>query len=200
MAISDSLVTAGVSAATGNYVGAGLSLVGAGISLFGGISQAEDAQKLTELSQQKIQQEGQIENQKHNAMRLSARRQQLEIMRNTQRARSMGLQASVNQGAQFGSGAAGGQAQEQAMGFYNLKGVNQNLEIGENIFGINKNISRINSQMTSIQGDMSTSAGISAIGGGISKSADSFGRLAGQAYSTGSGGSNPYYGPLDYNG
>lgn len=183
--IAGSLVGIGASAATGNYISAGLGLVGLGVSLFGGQQQAEDTKRAAELSMQNAKYEGDISDQKHKQMVLSSRRQQLEIIRNTQRARAMGLQAGVSQGAQFGSGVAGGQAEAQNMGFYNLQGVDNNVEIGNNIFDINRKISTNKIGIAQIQGDIAQDQGISAIGGAISKSADPLGRLSGQMFSGG---------------
>lgn len=177
------VASVGMSAATGNYVSAGLSLLGLGVSLLGGNQQAEDAKRAADLSMQNAQLEGDINEQKHTQMVVSSRRQQLEIIRNTQRARAMGLQASVTQGAQFGSGISGGQAEDQAMGFYNLKGVNNNVEIGENIFALNRKISANKIGISQAQSDMAADAGLAAVGGAISKSADPLGRLSGQLFS-----------------
>lgn len=185
MSISSQLLGFGSAAATGNYVAAGVDLVGLGVSLFGGAKQASDAKQASLISGNINRLEGQVNDQREQAMQLSARRQQLEIIRNTQRARSMGLQAAVSQGAQFGSGYSGGQAQELGMGSFNLQGVNQNLQSGENIFSINRDISKSKLALSQVQGQAATDAGISAIGGSIMKAGDPLGRLAGQFYSSG---------------
>lgn len=185
MAITDQLLGFGTAAATGNYVAAGVDLVGLGLSLYGGSKQASDAKMASQISGNVNRLEGQVNDQREQAMQLSARRQQLEIIRNTQRARAMGLQSATTQGAQFGSGFYGGQAQETAMGSFNLQGVNQNLEIGENIFGINREISKQKLALSQVQGQAATDAGISAIGGSVMKAGDPLGRLSGQFYSSG---------------
>ena len=81
-----------------------LAGVGAGMSIFGA-REAADAQK------QITQAERQIEGQRFKAMELDARRKQLEMFRNAQRARAMALSTATSQGAQHGSALAGAYGQ-----------------------------------------------------------------------------------------
>lgn len=86
-----------------------------------------------------------VEEQKNKAMELDARRQQLEVVRNQQRGRALALTTGVAQGGQgfVGGSSARGGAYGQASGQtgVNLLGIQQNLEIGRNIFGLNQGIS-----------------------------------------------------------
>lgn len=90
-----------------------------------------------------VQAQQQIEAQKARAMELDARRQQLEIIRNQQRNRALAVTTGVAQGGSIrGSSAlqgAFGQASGQTG--VNLLGVQQNLEIGRTITGLNETIS-----------------------------------------------------------
>lgn len=185
MAVSDGLVSAGVSAATGNYVSAGLSLVGVGLSLFGGNEQANIAKQEAQVSQDEIAQEQKVNDQRQQAMELSAHRQQLEIVRNTQRQRALGLASATSKGAQYGSGMPGGQADTTNQGVFAFQGVSQNLQIGENIFGLDKLISGDKSQMSALQGQMAEAGNYAAYGAAVSKSADPLGRLSGQLFASG---------------
>lgn len=83
-----------------------------------------------------------VEEQRFGAMELDARRRQLEVIRNQQRARSIGLTTATAQGARQGSGLQGGYAQASGQAGVNLSGIQQNLEIGRNIFGLNSDISK----------------------------------------------------------
>src|SRR5882757_6773508 len=120
----------------------GLGAVSLGMQLFGGLSAASDTKKAYGIQQNITGLEGNVNQQRQAAMELSARRQSLENFRATQRAQSQGLNNAVSQGAQFGSGLAGGEAQITAQGAFNNQGINQNLEIGRNIFGLNDKISQ----------------------------------------------------------
>lgn len=82
-----------------------------------------------------------IQVQQKQAMELDARRQSMEIIRNQQRSRALGLTAATSQGAAKGSGLQGGYGQASGQSNVNLLGVNQNLQIGEAIFGYNTDIS-----------------------------------------------------------
>lgn len=84
--------------------------------------------------------ERQAEAQRFQAMELDARRKQTEMIRNQQRARSLALSSATAQGSSRGSGLQGGYAQISGQTGFNLMGVQQNLEIGRNIFNINSAI------------------------------------------------------------
>ena len=173
----------------------GLAVLGLGMSLFGGANAASEAKHQAELSQQVGAQEQLINDQKHQQMMLSARRQQLENFRNVQRARAMGLNAAVNQGAQFGTGLIGGQAQAQNQGFENNLGINQGIEIGNNIFGINNTISGLKAQMSDSQSSQATYQGIASLGSSLTGTAKTVGSL-----SSGFSLSNPFSNGGNYSG
>ena len=170
----------------------GLQAVGMGMKLYGAFSGASDSSKYAEemnrQEQQKFGLEKAVNQQRQQAMELSGRRQQLEIFRNTQRARAMGLNASVNQGAQFGSGMPGGQASAQNQGFFNAAGVNRNLEVGRNIFGLDSQITDINATESTLkanyQSSQAKSQAWSSLGGSIMGAAGGIGNIAGAAGGT----------------
>lgn len=177
MGLFDSLVGTGVSAATGNYVGAAIGAAGLITSLIGGAGQTNAAKQSAQIQGQITGLESQVNDQRQQAMVLSARRQQLEIVRNNQRARAMGLNSAVNQGALFSSGYAGGQAQVGDQSLFNLTGVQQNLGIGQNIFSLDKQISAQKMQLSQVQSAAATDSGLSSLGGSIMKSADPVSKL-----------------------
>lgn len=156
-------------------------VVGLGMSLFGGASAASDAKQAAQIQSNIAGDEGELEAQRHQAMLLSASRQQTEIVRNNQRARSTALNNAVGQGAQFGSGIQGGLAQIQDQSLFNLAGVNQNLEIGNNMFGINQQITQQKQQLAQVQGQQATDLGIASLGGALTKAGPAIGNLAGSA-------------------
>jgi len=104
-------------------------------------------------------------------MQLNARRNSLEQFRNTQRMAARATAAATTQGAQFGSGLAGGLGQVTAQGAYNVAGLNQNLEIGENIFGLDRTISGEKLQLAKLQSDYgvtsATNQGFSSLGSSL---------------------------------
>lgn len=155
-----------------------VSVVGLGMSLFGGASAASDAKQAANIQSNIAGLEGGLENQRHTAMELSASRQSLEILRSNQRVRAMAQNSAVTQGAQFGSGIQGGLAQIQDQGLFNLAGVNQNLEIGEKMFGINQQITGQKQQLAQVQGQMATDQGLASLGGALVKAGPTIGNIA----------------------
>jgi hypothetical protein len=163
----------------------GIMAVGTGLSLFGQMGARKAAKKDRALAQQISQQEILLERQRRQAMRLDASRKLIENIRNSQLARAVATNNSVNQNAQFGSGIAGGMAQISGRENWNALGIEQNLQIGENMFGINEKISGLKAQRSEAQSDMYDSQGLSQLGSTLVKIGPTVGSLAGgQSLST----------------
>lgn len=170
----------------------GISAVGLGLQAFGSFSAAGKAKEAYGIQSQITNIEGQVNQQRQTAMELSARRQSMEIFRNNQRARAMAVNNATNQGASYGnsSGLPGGEAQVQNQSTFNLQGVNQNLQIGENIFGLDDQISKQKLALSQVQSQQATDQSIGQLGGGILKSAGTLGNIGQYAYGTYSNGIN----------
>jgi len=167
----------------------GLGLAGLGLSLFGGAKQADISKQQAQLSAQVAGVSGQIagdelqvQAQKKQQMELEANRQQLQNFRNVQQARARSLASATTQGAEFGSGLEGGLASASDQGNVNALGINQNLEIGRNIFGIDTDISQKKIQIAGLQsqsallgGKAATDQGITSLGGALLKSGPTIG-------------------------
>lgn len=108
-----------------------------------------------------------IEAQKRQAMELDAKRRELEVFRNVQRARSISLTNATLQGGQFGSGLLGGQAQASQAGNEDLTGIRQNLEVGRAIGDLNNDISRHKMALADLGADASFYSGLTSLGGSI---------------------------------
>lgn len=160
--------------------GAGFLMQAGG--LFGAFGASKQAQKEAEYQ---AQQEIEIQKQKRTAMELSSRRQQMENLRNTQLQRSMAITAATAQGAQLGTGLQGGLAQVTNTGNWNALGINQNTEIGENIFDLNQNISYSKINQSQHQADAAMWQGFGQLGGSLmgasGKMGNIFGGMGGQS-------------------
>src|SRR6266446_5197478 len=140
----------GTAAAGGfNPVSIGLGLAGLAMQVFGGLGAADVSKQQARISAQVAGVSGeiagdelQIQAQKQQQMQLEANRMQLQNFRNVQQARARSLASATTQGAEFGSGLEGGLASASDQGNVNALGINQNLEIGRNIFGIDTDISQ----------------------------------------------------------
>lgn len=179
-----SLAGIGLSAATGNWVGAAIGAVGLGMQLFGGNKQAEASKAMAEASADEAKHEQQINNLKSQQMELEGRRSQLQTIRNTQRAVAMGVNSSVSQGASTGSGILGGVYDTQNQGAFNLLGIGQALQTGRDINAQNNSISADKIKIAQYGGQAAEGQGIASLGGAVMKS----GGLVGQ-FSQGFGGS-----------
>jgi len=177
-----------------------ISAVGLGMQIFGGAKSASDSSSYAKevaanaaasnaISSNMISQEQGISNLKQQQMEIEGRRQQLQDIRNAQRARAMAIQTASNQGAQFGSGLQGGLAQISNQGLFDLSGVSSALTIGRGIGQFNNQISNDRIQLASLnaqaqtaqaqyQGQQSTDQGIASLGGALLKSGPTIGNMA----------------------
>jgi hypothetical protein len=155
----------------------GMTLAGLGTSIFGTISGMGAANQSSALAQQNAGLEMQVNSQRKQAMEVDARRRQLDVVRNNQRARSMAQTTATSEGAQFGSGLQGAYGQISGQAGFNLQGINQNLAIGRNIFGLDTQISQNKIQMAGLEGQQATDQGIGQLGGDLMRSAGPFSSL-----------------------
>ena len=169
------------------------SLIGAGTSLFGIGGSMSASKRAAEIAQQEAQVSGQIaqteigiNTQRRQQMVLDVNRQQMQTLRNTQLARSMAVSAAVNQGAQFGTGIAGGTSQVASQGGQDTRNLSQNFQIGSKVFDLNDQIDKykiqlasLGGQMASAQGDMAQSQGLTSLGAGIMSAASPFSKFLG---------------------
>lgn len=151
-----------------------LGVVGLGMSLFGGMGQASSAHEKAGLEQQKAGlsaenagYEGQQNEIRRSSMEMANRRSQLENFRTTQRQRAMAVQAGVNQGAQQGTGLAGGLAEVTSEGNYGLAGLQSSLTFGRGMFDLDSKISANRIQMARLGGQEAQTDATSATYGGI---------------------------------
>lgn len=172
---------------------AGLAIVGLGMSIFGTSKQVSATKQMGVVAQNQANASMEIANldkqvneQRRQQMVLTAQRQQLQTIRYSQLARSMALTSATSQGAQFGSGLQGGYGQISGDKNTNLLGVNQNLEIGQNIFNLDNlmddqkiKLAQYGADMAKLQGKSSTGAGLSSLGSSVGKAAGPLGSLLG---------------------
>lgn len=177
-----------------------IGAVGLGMSIFGGAKSASDSSKYsaeevansqqqTQVSTDEAQQEQGINTLKQQQMQLDAQRQNLQTIRTEQQKQALGLSTATAQGAQFGSGAAGGRAATIDSGLFNMVGVNSALAIGTGISNYNQKITGdkvtmlgLQSQEASIKGSatsaMATDQGFTSLGGALMKAGPIIGQLS----------------------
>lgn len=155
------------------------SLFGTALSIFGTSKAAQDAQEATQIHQQMVGTEQSINDQRQQQMVLTARRQSLQEYRNYQQARAKGLANATASGSQFSSGLKGGLGQESGEARTNLLGIGQNLQIGQNIFGLDAQLSSEKISLANVEGSQATNQGLASLGGSISRSAGPLGNVLG---------------------
>lgn len=162
-----------------------IAVAGLAISAFGAYQSYSSAQDASAISQQQIALQQRAEAERRKAMELDARRRRLEVIRNRQRVSSIATARATSQNAQLGSALPGSLAQIGNQAGFNLLGINQNLEIGRNIFDINAQLSQQNIAMANAQSGLAFGNSLGSFGSTLMGSAETFGRLT-------SGFANPY--------
>lgn len=154
------------------------AIAGVGLSAFSAVGQANAASRSAELQQEQIAEQQKQEALRKRAMELDARRRQMEVLRNQQRARSIALATSTGQGAGLGGSQLQG-AYGQISGQANTQGVGieQNLDLGRQMFDINANISSNRIAMAGVAGESATYGALGSLGGTLINSMGAVGRL-----------------------
>jgi hypothetical protein len=152
---------------TSNYTGLGIE--GAGITGQGlaAIGTMTDQHGIYQANQNIANDQSAINQVNYNTARMTISRNQLQETRNAQVARATAIAGATNQGAQFGSGLAGGTAQVTDQAQNNLLGLNQAMKSAGQIFTLNQDISNQNRAATSYGNNASMWQGIGQIASGV---------------------------------
>lgn len=155
----------------------GLGLIGIAGSIMGSMESAEGAKAKAAAEKQIAQLEIQADSVRRQAMEMSARRQQLQTVRNAQQAQAQALSNAVNQGAQFSSSASAGQGAVSAQAASANLGVSQSVQFGENIFDINAKVDQQKIAEADAETKMYSGQGMSSLFGDLTKAAPGIGNL-----------------------
>lgn len=177
--IFSGIISAGLGLASGNPLAIASGVAGIGLSIAGGIGSASAASQKAEAERAIAGLETKQDQVRKQAMEISARRQQMEVLRNQQRARSLALNNATSQGAQFGSGLQGGYGQVAGQSGVNLLGISQGLQSGQQMFGLNQQVNQQKMNIASSESSAATSAGLSKLGGGLLNSFQPIKNLSG---------------------
>jgi len=153
---------------------AGIGVAVSAASAAGGF-QASQQQAKAQQRSLALQQE--IEQKRRLAMNLDAARKNREISRQAQVARAQALATTTAQGASQGSGLEGAYGAISGQSAVNTKGVNQNQEIGNNIFDANAQIGIASADMASAQSSGAMFQGLGTLGGALVKNSGTIGKI-----------------------
>lgn len=180
---------------SGSGLGADFGGVGLGLSAVGAIEGIQTANKeaavqtqIAGVSQNIFQQQMNVNAQRQQQMFLDTQRQQIQNVRNFQRARAQGLTNAVSGGSQFSSGLSGAYGQQSGQANTNALGNSQNFQVGQNIFGFTNaesidkmQIAGLQGTLANLQGQGAVWQGIGGAGQGMLAGAGSFGKLFGNS-------------------
>jgi hypothetical protein len=169
-------------AATGSGGGLGgwTAAIGIGGLALSAIGQEQQSKAQSAVYQSDINTaslEMQVNEQRRQQMNLNFRRQSIENLRNVQKTQAQGMAAAVAGGAQFGSGAKGGQAQAAAQGGWNMESLSQNFQIGNQMFNLDNQIDQQKIAKAQAETAASKASGIASLGGDITKGAGNIAQL-----------------------
>lgn len=174
------------------------AILGLGLSIFGAFEGHKASEAYNQAQQQQIGAEQKIEQQRYEMAQRKHERDQLEIVRTNQRARAMGLEAAVTQGANSGSAIAGAYGQFSGASGTNMLAENQSFQAGTETFRLNSQISGARLGMANAQQDMQTAQGLSSLGSSLFSSSQPLSRVF-----SGPSNSTPktnYGGPFNFTG
>ena len=158
-------------------VAAVTAIAGVGLSAYSSQAQAGVAKQQAASQQQIVSDEQQQAALQQQAMELDARRKQMDILRNQQRARSMATAAAANQGGLFGSGLQGGFGQISGDANNQQLGVAQSLSLGQSNFGITSDISAQRINLAGLGAQSAYYGALGSLGGSLVTSAGAIGKL-----------------------
>jgi len=154
-----------------------LAIAGLGLAAGGAYTSYAAAQDAGDANQSILQQQMEAERLRKQEMEMDARRKSLEIVRQSQVARSMALTNATSQNAQGGSGLQGGYGQIAGQEGFGLMGVSGALEIGRGMFDINQQIAMYKMQLAQAQTQAALGSGLSSLGGSMMGVASTAGKL-----------------------
>ncbi len=146
-------------------IGAAAAVAGVGIAGYGLIQQQHAAQQQAEFQAQAITAQQQAEDARRRAMDLDATRRRREFIRSQVAARARAATIATNQGSSFGSGLPGAYAGIEGRTGVSTLGVNQNQQLGGEIFDANASASASYRSAALAGGDAATGAGLTSLGG-----------------------------------
>lgn len=141
--------------------------IGLGLQIGGLIKSTSAAKDSAKASQAITAAEQQQESLRMKAMELDARRKQMEVVRNQQRARALALTNATAQGAGAGSGLQGGYGQISGDTNTSLMGIQNALSFGRANFGLNAQISQQKILQSQAQANQAMGSGLMSLGGSL---------------------------------
>ena len=155
------------------------TIAGLGFGFAGMQEQAYAAKEMAAREQSIAQAQIQQNQVRYKSMEMDARRRELEVIRNSQRARALAVTTATSQGAAQGSGLQGAYGQISGQSNNNLSGIEQSLQSGKEIFKLDSAISSYRYGIADAQSKMAEGQGMSSLGNSLISLAPTFGKFFG---------------------
>lgn len=144
-----------------------IAAAGVGLAAAGTAKSVSAAKGVAASQRDAIAAQKRAENDRQQQMNLDASRRRREQIRQSIQARSIAEANAVSQGAESSSGLQGGIGQISGRLGTNLVGVNQNQELGNDIFKQNRDVSAAGMRQASYQSQAALGQGLSSLGGSL---------------------------------
>lgn len=154
------------------------AIAGFGLQAYGLSRQVAAAKVKAQLEQNIANDEYKAEGVRFQAMSTDARRRELEVIRNAQRARAMAVTTATSQGAAQGSGLQGAYGQISGQSETNMKAIGDSLNFGTQMFAINADISAQRGALAHNSADAAEAQGYSSLGSSLMSVSSLFSKFA----------------------
>ena len=171
-------------------IGTAIAVAGLGLAAYGTYQQYQSQQKQSQFQAQALEEQRRNEAERRKAMELDAARRKRELIRRSVAARSQSLAVTTAQNASQGSGLQGAYGGISGRTEVDTLGVNQNLQIGRNIFAGNANVSSLYQSAAMAGGDAAMYGGMRSLGGALVSSqgtVNKIGEFVGKNFNFGTG-------------
>lgn len=170
-----------------------VAVAGLGMAAAGTVMSTSAAAQQAQAQQQALAFQRQAEEARKKAMNLDAMRRRREMVRQSIIARATALATATKQGAQFGSALSGAYGNISGRTGVNILGINQNQQLGNEIFNANIGASMAYSEAASWGAYSQVGSGLSSLGGAVMKNSGTIAQIgtyfgSGSNYSAGGGG------------
>jgi hypothetical protein len=155
------------------------AVVGAGTAIYGMAQQKKASEQQAAYQSQAIDAQKRAEASRKQAMDLDANRRRREMVRNQIAANAQAQTVATNQGAGLGSGLPGAYGGISGRSGVNELGVNQNQQIGGEIFDANSAASDAYRGAAMAGSRASTAAGMTSLGSMMLTNSDTIGKVGG---------------------
>lgn len=158
-----------------------IAATGLAISAAGAATQYVGQQKQAKAQKQAIAAQQEAENTRRRQMELDANRKKREAIRQEMIQRSQAVATATNQGAasEGSSALAGVEGMLAAQTGGTVKAINQNVELGTDIFNSNAQVSAAQGRAASGASQASTGSGISSLGGALVNNSKTIAKIGG---------------------